>query len=289
MRVATFNAGLLDVRVVGRKLFEFTPHTRNRVNAVAKGLRCLSNDLDVLCIQEIYHSNDQRQVAEAVGDSLPYQFLTPPARWPRLNSGLMLFSRREILSVSHRYFRRQSPDEWLFSKKGFLTANISCDRGGSLKIINTHLSSGGLTTHPASTRAMQLRGNQIAELSILEPDAALLIGDLNCGPEADSRNFESLVHLSFTDLAALFSGGCTSPFYTWDPSNPLNRASAHSSSPPQRIDHILAKRQFVDSNFAGTSSRVLDLPVILDNGLEATPSDHYGVKIDFRLNLNQSS
>lgn len=284
MRIATFNAGLLDIRLAGRTLFEFTPHTRQRVKIVAECLRLLASELDLLCIQEVYHAADQQLIASVTRKSLPFQFWPDVLPALRLNSGLMLLSRFKLITADHNYFQRQSLDEFIFSKRGYIVSDICLSPYKVIRIVNTHLSSGGLLTHPESVRANRLRTNQIGEIALLEPVADILVGDLNCGPEAAPDNFQQIIRLGYIDLASSVSDGHRSPFYTWDPSNQLNMASLHSSSPPQRIDHILARLQSIEPGQRRSVARVLDEPFPLLDGITATPSDHYGVKVDLALN-----
>jgi endonuclease/exonuclease/phosphatase family metal-dependent hydrolase len=191
----------------------------------------------------------------------------------------MLFSRYQIEDAQHHYFRSQSIDEFIFSKKGFIVANIDIGNGKRVRLVNTHLSAGGLLTHPESARAMALRASQIKELNHLAPDVDYLIGDLNCGPEVARENFQAFFAAGYFDLTTANEDDIESAFVTWDPQNPLNKISLHASSPPQRIDHILAKKQPNAGHIFSGATRILDKSFPLGDGAYTTPSDHYGILV----------
>jgi endonuclease/exonuclease/phosphatase family metal-dependent hydrolase len=269
--------GLLDFLLFGYTLYEFTPYTRFRSQATVREVLTLGSDL--IFLQEIYHEDDIRVLLQETREIYPFSVASPKSSWPRLNSGLVVLSKFPIVESATSYFSAQAIDEFVFCPKGYLSGVLDHPSLGMVTFVNTHLTAGGLMNHPENQRAKSLRKLQIQQLLSSNTDALLLIGDLNCSPEVDSENF--LLIKSHFDLDAALDLETQKGCFTWDPKNFLNQSCAHSTSPPQRIDHILIKTD------GFTSCRVLFAQISLGEAIHSvenvtiTASDHNALSVQF--------
>jgi endonuclease/exonuclease/phosphatase family metal-dependent hydrolase len=110
---------------------------------------------------------------------------------------------------------------------------------------------------------------------------AVLLGDLDAGPEAASLRFlrgaQSLGNVSVCYQDAWEAAHPGLPGHTFSPRNPLVRAGDMPLEPGRRIDHVLAR-----CGPHGPTLRVVACELFLDEpvvGIQA--SDHYGVLADF--------
>jgi endonuclease/exonuclease/phosphatase family metal-dependent hydrolase len=149
-------------------------------------------------------------------------------------------------------------------------------------LFNVHATAGGLFRHPESARMERIREQQLVQLSdraLDAPGIAMIVGDLNAGPEASPANFRRLLAEGWHDCATELDGP------TWDPTNNLNIEGPHRTSPPQRIDHVLVRASDVTSGrlLPGAARRVLREADVLTRGGRVTPSDHCGLLVELEL------
>lgn len=126
----------------------------------------------------------------------------------------------------------------------------------------------------------------------------ILIGDLNCGPEASCDNFQYVldagyrdtyneIHHSFTTTNSTTNSSSSSSSYTWDPKNILNTMGPHKHCPGQRCDHILIPKYNIIMNQyhvqkADILLREPIVPIITTTKTTTksiTLSDHYALLI----------
>jgi len=283
LQITTFNVGLFDIQALRQTIFEFSPYTRLRANALPSLLK--DHDTDILCLQELYHSPDYELVAEALFETYRFSFRTPCNRLGVLNTGLAIFSKLPLLKCDERVFGAQTLDEGLFAKKGFQIFSVELVPDNlTLVIANVHTTAGGVFKLPNHPDASKVRQRQLAELvSVLRAQVMpywMIAGDLNCSPEISSENYNSLViALNAVDPCARASRS-DQDFITWDPNNPLNKFSRHRSLPPQRIDHILISELLAD-HFSLSARRVFLEPVVRVPRTVpyVSVSDHFGLQV----------
>ena len=276
LKITTFNVGLLDVRLFGRTVFEFTKNTRKRAELLPEVL--YGHECDILCLQELYHAHDFARVQAALRERFPFWLSSKPKPSIAIGlpHGLAVFSRFPLRDGADLRFRRQTIDEGLLGPRGYLSVQVEHSNLGIFSLINTHTTAGGFLARPESAQANAVRSDQLHQLFDTPTTLALLIGDLNCGPEASSRNYTDLLEAGFVDPYRSLHGEAHCP--TWDPTNPLNSAGPHSTSPPQRIDHILLSGAFAASIRLVSYERSFleNLPFAPESH---TISDHSGVTL----------
>jgi exonuclease III len=147
LTVATFNVGLLRVRLAGGPTIFCNPALVNeRLPFVGQAL--LQLDADVLALQEVYEEAHVRLICEALSGKYPHvarrvrRHLAP---W-KCNNGLMLLSRYPLLDVELHVHRHAALLEHMMGSKCFLTAVVDAPLG-RIFVANTHLTAGG-ASHP---------------------------------------------------------------------------------------------------------------------------------------------
>jgi endonuclease/exonuclease/phosphatase family metal-dependent hydrolase len=287
--IATFNAGLIQLKIGGRVLFEFAPYVDDRAEALPDLL--LSLDVDLICLQEVFTEKHWKAVVSRLSSKFPFAHRANARRPQLFDLGLGLLSRYPIANAREYLFTAQLADEWLVAPRGMQVATIELPYQKSIVVANCHTTAGGIFSHPESKKANFCRASQLQQLvtssAELSGFATFVVGDLNCGPEASPANYESLLQAAgYRDLVAEWfnQAGVDCPPVTWDPANSLNAASPHKNSPPQRIDHILCREKSCSSltpkdvALFGT-----DPTVHVASGQKVTISDHYGFLATFNL------
>jgi endonuclease/exonuclease/phosphatase family metal-dependent hydrolase len=278
--IGTYNAGLIELRLFGRTLFSFAPYVLQRSIALPKFL--MHTGCDVICLQEVFERSHAEYLKEQLASVYPYQYFPRTHRPKVFDTGLALLSKFPIQRTSVKFFSNQLLEEKMLAPKGYITARFSAPDFGTINILNSHTTAGGSKHHPESNTSDACRDKQLNELvnasetAAKSGDITIIAGDLNCGPEASSNNFNTLLRKGFTDSVAGWYLGKGQPPVTWDPVNSLNVDSPHKTSPPQRIDHVLIAS-------SGSKIDILDVKKIgAEASVEITPSsritisDHYG-------------
>ncbi len=281
MRIVTYNVGLLDVWLFGKKLFEFAPYTRARSFAIPGELA--GTECDILFMQELYHENDVRLVREALSESMPYSVVSDAPCGLRLGHGLAIFSRLPLTASEDKRFTYQLIDERIFGPKGYLSATVMHPDLGAILLINTHTTAGGFFGHPESKKTDACRAKQLAEL-IQEGRKAsysIIAGDLNCGPDVSVGNFMSFQDDGYALPEMPSEQQDIGP--TWDPQNSLNADGPHKSSPAQQIDHVLFSKDLATTLSAVRIERMFQEPRFI-SGVFHTLSDHYGIGVSVAYN-----
>ncbi|KAJ1443391.1 hypothetical protein B484DRAFT_16575 [Ochromonadaceae sp. CCMP2298] len=153
-----------------------------------------------------------------------------------------------------------------------LTTSTSASAGGggtttsttptptTATFVNMHTTAGGEADpeHPdADTdREDELRqAFDLCQTADRAGSVGIIVGDLNCGPQASPGNFHYILNRGFRDTWAEAQAGGLSegPEYTWDPANYLNAIGPHRGCPGQRCVQV--------------------------GGVTSTLSDHHGLLI----------
>ncbi|HEB78856.1 MAG TPA: hypothetical protein ENI79_00075 [Rhodospirillales bacterium] len=275
----TFNAFLLDVRLFGMlRVFPASPHIEPRLKALPDALRSVG--ADVVCLQEVFRKPHRAFLIDNLSVDYPHAAGLRQKGLP-LGCGLLTLSRYPILSSRIREFRAAVFEERIAVRMGMLESAIDLPGLGRARVINLHLSAGGLNSHPESAKAEALRVKQIAEiLQAAEepgPDITVLAGDFNSGPHTCAGNYLQVVDAGYQDA---FTSESPRPEgeMTWDPGNPLITGEMNRSLPPQRIDHLFLRRRGAEGLGAGPARVVLnERRVVLEDGTRVPISDHYGL------------
>ena len=306
MKVVTFNAGLLSLRLPGGlKAVEPAAWVEERLACMPAALTALH--ADVLLLQEVYSPLHKRVLAHALADVLPYAaYNATSPRWRLLPDSLMILSRYPMAEAGFVRFRTARLDERLLDTKGFFCAHMPVTPVGPLFVLNVHATA-GLLSHPENGAVDAVRAAQIDEvvdhaLGHAGPANVLLGGDFNCGPgvaddpaqpvpalvlrsqaiagpeRVSMANYRRLALRGFADTHRTL-GLPEAP--TWSPKeNPLNVGGDHAVKQccAQRIDHVHVKPGQLRPIGGGLC---LNDPVVpLPEGSHVPLSDHYGYWVE---------
>lgn len=279
LKILSFNLGLLRVKVKDRKVFEFTPYLEERFEKIVEEFK--KSDADIISIQEIYNKMDVIRFIEELKFKYPYYFAPRADYYLRFASGLVVLSKVPLKNSTFEKFKESTWDEKLYVDKGFIQTYVDFD-DFLIQLVNAHTTAGGYFRHPENRAIDVIRETQIQQiLNAKDPKThlTLITGDLNCGPQTSSQNFELFKKNNFIDVFEFKDNG----LYTWDIQNPLNKTSPHATSPSQRIDHILYKIH-EKKEWHHEQSKIVykDAKVKIKPSRNSeeiiTLSDHYGVE-----------
>ncbi len=280
MKILTFNAALLEIRLVGRTFFRPIEHIERRLRRMPEFL--LDCGADFICMQEVYRKKHKEQLAEGLKSVYPYVTHDPRNYLVGYDSGLMIFSKVPFKSEHTRRFTNQPVEESLFSKKIAL-AGIFETEGLRIAIINSHATSIGFNFKQDDSRIERIRRRQIEDVIHFAAelrrdhscDVVLVTGDYNCGPQISPENYQVFEHFEYIDLYSK-----KHEELTWDPeTNVLIQASTvYKNTPGQRVDLIMSDRS-IEKHYHGFETQILYRETIVDigNGQKVPLSDHYGV------------
>lgn len=243
------------------------------------------------CITECYEQQHADFIIEAVKDTHPYHSRLQSGGMLKFHNGLLYLSKFPIKKETLIAFKKVSTLEKYLASKSMLVIEVDIPKYGECVLLNMHTTAGGTTDpeHPDvdTDREDELRQaldhcKQVESLGKI----GIILGDLNCGPEASPSNYEYCLDAGFRDtyIEAVNSGRLEKgPTFTWDPENYLNKIGPHSNSPGQRCDHLLLPVTSCDHISVDNVKVVFEELVAPYNGKNSeelsTLSDHYGLVI----------
>jgi endonuclease/exonuclease/phosphatase family metal-dependent hydrolase len=113
---------------------------------------------------------------------------------------------------------------------------------------------------------------------------AILMGDLNAGPDATEIRFLRGLHAlekTSTFFTDCFERAGSGPPFTFDPEK--NPHAALTFEVPRRIDYVLVRGPRDDGRGMPVSARVVLDEVVTEGGVRIAPSDHHGVLAEVRV------
>lgn len=282
VRLATFNLGLLQIKApFGYIVKESPPHVEERFPYICEALaNCTAQ---IVALQEIYEQSHVDALLAAVKDKYPHHARGNTHYWGQFHNGLLFLSQFPIDYWDIKKHAQSSALEQIFGSKACLTVHIETPVG-KLCLANLHTTAGG-GTNTESEDCDTVRESELQEaIDVCEQWAqlgckSLVVGDLNCGPEASAPNYDFMEQQGYVDMVKPFAEE-VGP--TWDATSKLNNMEVFAESPSQRIDHFFAHK---DAGLVAIAAKKLftDSVVPLDEGGELVPlSDHYGVEVLLR-------
>jgi endonuclease/exonuclease/phosphatase family metal-dependent hydrolase len=279
LKILTYNVGLLRIRFFGRIVVEPAPFVDERFAHLASAL--LATGADIIALQEIYECDQQARLAQELAAIYPYCKFSPTRPWHRLGAALMIFSKYPIIVTQHILFQDVPLDERLFVDKGMILATIDAGAFGTIKLVNTHCTSGGAIHNPEGNFTNHARSKQYQQVfNALNRDRSLArfaIGDFNAGPEAAKENYRELQSHGYTSA---WNACHETSAPTWDPKNELNAHGPHRATSAQRMDHILFHDGENGAIKVKNAQIILSEPCVTVPTGKVTISDHYGLMTD---------
>ncbi|OEH74279.1 endonuclease exonuclease phosphatase domain-containing protein [Cyclospora cayetanensis] len=200
LSVLSFNAGLLEYKLCGLRIYQNPPFTQRRLHHIPgsqdkhspclHGVACfitalLSTGADIICLQEVYGENHADFIIENTRHKLPFVGRRTSGGRFSLHNGLMVLSKYPIVHTHFHRFENVTYIERCFASKGMLEVAVDVPSIGVIAVFNIHLASGAVD--PESRYVEDVRAAEIRQL-LKACDAAadrghvpLVIGDLNAG------------------------------------------------------------------------------------------------------------
>ncbi len=237
LKVLTFNAAMLDVRIFGHSFYRPLDHIDARLTVLAEQLQRFS--ADIVFLQEVFHHDKQQVLLEQLDHYYPYVCgLARAGLKIRLDNELLILSRFPLGQGVLQRFKKAPAEELRHTSKGFYHIPADIPGLGTVNLLNFHMSAGGKHGHPQSPLMEAIRSEQIQQLVdyCRTLDCVILAGDLNAGPQISKENYQLLLDCGYHDLFSSVGAAGIS----WDPDNPLVRQGPDAHLPAGRIDHIFA-------------------------------------------------
>ena len=201
------------------------------------------------------------------------------ARWPGAKqfawggrNGLMMLSRTPMTDLAHTQY------DTLLVRRSVLSATIAGRR-----VHCTHLSSDlDVVPYPEGRDMTSWVEELEAQVDVIDgldsaDECAILLGDLNMGPETETLEVE--VASAWDKLAAAgYTEDWDDPVCTWCADNPLTDGLG-----AKQLDHVMTRGCDLQG---ATYERALDQPVSVEEGRashETRLSDHYGVRATLKF------
>ena len=274
------NIAIQDVRILGHSFYRPLDHVEARLEKLINYL--LGREIDVVCLQELFHAEYQQQVFSSVRSVFPYASgFARKGMKLRLDNELFVLSKFPLSEGQLVRFQSAKIEERIFTSKGFYRVNLEIPGIGELTLINAHMTAGGIRAHPEGKQSMAIRNKQIKQLLRHLPDdrPVIIVGDLNAGPESSQMNYLQFIEAGLLDGFIMAKGEGIS----WDPENPLVKCGSEHYLSPQRIDHILLN-QAAMKVFEPRNAQIVLEECSIDTGINQIPvSDHYGIYIELHF------
>ncbi|XP_026189759.1 uncharacterized protein LOC34620347 [Cyclospora cayetanensis] len=201
LSVLSFNAGLLEYKLCGLRIYQNPPFTQRRLHHIPAAL--LSTGADIICLQEVYGENHADFIIENTRHKLPFVGRRTSGGRFSLHNGLMVLSKYPIVHTHFHRFENVTYIERCFASKGMLEVAVDVPSIGVIAVFNIHLASGAVD--PESRYVEDVRAAEIRQL-LKACDAAadrghvpLVIGDLNAAPHLCASNYKSFVEKGWRD------------------------------------------------------------------------------------------
>ncbi|KAL8451161.1 hypothetical protein Emag_002878 [Eimeria magna] len=201
LSLLSFNAGLLEYKLCGLRVYQNPPFTQRRLHHIPAAL--LATGADIICLQEVYGEAHADFIIESTRHKLPFVGRRTSGGRFSLHNGLLVLSKYPIVHTHFHKFEDVTYIERCFASKGMLEVAIDVPSIGIIAVFNMHLASGAVD--PESRYVEDVRAAEIRQL-LKACDAAadrglipLVIGDLNAAPHLCASNYKCFVERGWRD------------------------------------------------------------------------------------------
>lgn len=291
LTVLSYNVGLLRFRVLGITAFSNPPHANERLPHIPNALRSVS--ADILTIQECYEKSHAKFIRKQLKDIYPHYARVDSGGLIKFHNGLLFLSKYPIVSCSLQAYKKVATVEKHLATKSNLIVEVDIPVLGKVTFVNMHTTAGGQVDpeHPNTDADREDELRQAVEVCAAATKAGnrgIILGDLNCGPEASQGNFQYVLDQGYRDTYAEAQAAnrlVAGPAFTWDPTNYLNSVGVHKDCPGQRCDHVLLPKEGME-DWQVQRAQILFAEKIADigGGRMSTLSDHHGLLISLKRN-----
>ena len=165
LKLISFNAAILDIRLLGYSLYRPVDDIKTRLSALTDAIK--SSNADVIFLQELFHRKNQLQLFHHLKSEYPYICGIENSGWGlRLGNELIVLSRHPLSDSKLTRFTHAPAEELRHTSKGFLHLKAALPTLGTVDLINFHMSAGGKHAHPETTAMEALRRKQIGRKEV---------------------------------------------------------------------------------------------------------------------------
>lgn len=225
-----------------------------RVDSISAYLN--NSNADVLILQELFHFRARHRLIKTLSVRYPYHSNVGKSSFLGVSSGVMIFSKTEIIREKHVYFKRAIKADQLAKKGGVLAVILINEK--PIEIIGTHLQAGG------EEKGIEIRKTQIEQLKSLPSNKnqpTIFAGDFNISSGSDAY-LELLIALKCMNKKPSGSLQNTANF--------SDHNLMKTTGKPNWIDFILTSKK---DKIQSLLSRI-EQPMFLKNGKRKRLSDH---------------
>lgn len=286
LTILSYNVGLLRFRLMGLTVFSNPPYLIERLPLIPSALK--EYPADILAIQECYEKPHAKFICAQLKELYPHHARVKSGGVLKFHNGLLILSKHPIVSCSLQPYLKVSTVESYLATKSSLVVEVDIPVLGKVTFVNMHTTAGGAVNpeHPDvdGDREDELRqAVEVCTQATKAGNLGIILGDLNCGPEASQGNFKYVLDQGFRDTYAEAQAAgkvLPGPEFTWDPANYLNSVGPHKDCPGQRCDHVLLPQVGME-HWSVQGAQVLFADKVADIGQSrlSTLSDHHGLLI----------
>ncbi|KAL8427981.1 hypothetical protein Efla_004239 [Eimeria flavescens] len=196
LSLLSFNAGLLEYKLCGVRVYQNPPFTQRRLHHIPSAL--LATGADIICLQEVYGEAHADFIIESTRHKLPFVGRRTSGGRFSLHNGLMVLSKFPIVHTHFHKFEDVTYIERCFASKGMLEVAIDVPSIGVIAVFNMHLASGAVD--PESRYVEDVRAAEIRQL-LKACDAAADRGliPLVIAPHLCASNYKCFVERGWRD------------------------------------------------------------------------------------------
>lgn len=288
------NLKILSLNVAGIPRLISDNDVDGRINRITDQILTEKENIDIVCLQELFDNNSKRDISDKLKLEYPYQINTAKYRLPGLfnivnwleDSGLFIASKYPISWYNFVPFKTaKGPDKLAW--KGVLGACICLPTDKKVMIFNTHLQSN--QDFKGYTDKYNIRYQQIKTIIhfIKEQsfDYSVLVGDFNTS-EDNYKEYNNLYYsvslmdnLGYDIYRTMFPNSKTFPGYTMD--GIKNHNMIHSNY-QARLDYMFSLGISPDQ----FKNIQIWYPGELENNLN---SDHFGLHCSLSIGKSDST
>jgi endonuclease/exonuclease/phosphatase family metal-dependent hydrolase len=230
---------------------------RDRWELIFQGLK--EYQPDIVGFQEVFNMDWAREIRERSG----YPYLTVSGE----HSGLIFLLKFKPVEQECLILKTKSPTEDYLRYVFYVRVDTGREK---IALFNTHLS------WKADENDIRLKQTLELEAFVQQKAGdlpAVLLGDLNAGPDAPSVSYVR-EKMRWCDTFAAANPGVSG--LTWDYRNPYAEAERDKMA-ERRIDYIFVREQI------GSVRKILSSRVVFDGPREGVwPSDHLGMMTELK-------
>ncbi|KAL8273799.1 hypothetical protein Esti_002273 [Eimeria stiedai] len=196
LSLLSFNAGLLEYKLCGLRVYQNPPFTQRRLHHIPAAL--LATGADIICLQEVYGEAHADFIIESTRHKLPFVGRRTSGGRFSLHNGLLVLSKYPIVHTHFHKFEDVTYIERCFASKGMLEVAIDVPSIGIIAVFNMHLASGAVD--PESRYVEDVRAAEIRQL-LKACDAAADRGliPLVIAPHLCASNYKCFVERGWRD------------------------------------------------------------------------------------------